>query len=498
MKSIKTYLDSNSEHNEETSAIQYRFGYVAFTSNEFMTYINANPIISNWKVYGFSDIKVLCHPELDVNLASHANGNVIVIGTFFNPIDKIFCSRQIANELASIEFDSDLFFEALKPLSGRFVVFKKSKTGWIALPDAFGSKQRFFSARNNGIISSHCNLLAQLTNESIFNLSTALILHEHYRRRDVKYLPGLITEYEDIYYCPSNHYIEINTSKIKRFWPNKNIKHNDIAIVDNVFIRYLDGYSDYIKESFDFELFGLTGGLDSRTLLSCLLAKDVSINSFTIFRGDQGGNNRKDLNVACKISQHLNFDHQIIDASQQSTKYKNYFSSIRNALRDSSGFHRMNASYASALLYDAYKDRVASGKSNYSRGFGGELLRGFYHGTKHSITQATSDQLALAYGLLSGSQVVKNCFSHFIESLEYDLLYDVDINDIFYAEHRMSSWGAVALNETDITSHTMVGYNNRTLYEAFMGLNYDVRKTRSSFFNAISFFEPKLHDIEVC
>ena len=358
--------------------------------------------------------------------------------------------------------------------------------------DAFASKSVFYDQQVPGVIGSHAQLLADATGDSVDLNVLAFLQSPAYMKRDVKYLPGLRTIYNNVFYCPGNHALDLATLKISRYYPREYKEES----ADALLIEYLDGYSDYIDANFDRELLGLTGGLDSRTMLAPLSAKKIPLTTFTLNRGDTSGGSPKDIKLAKQLSEAVGADHHEIMIDYDALK-PSYFKETMQVLRQNTGFARLNSPVANTQLFSHFKEKYPEEKISYSRGFGGEILRGFYQGKEDEITDVDPRQFAKAYGVMQSSPFVVDNFRHFIESSDFSNLDGVDINDVFYWEHRMSGWGALAVAETDIVACTFVGYNSRRLYNAFFNCPFSERAERTAFKKAIAHFNPALCEYDV-
>ena len=479
--------------NAEAIPLLYKFGYLAKAGERLKLASSLKSKLPFWREYFFNELSLFAHPDLPITFSTKSNNNVVILGHAFNPFSKTLDSQLVCDKLASFEEESSAFFEEMDELSGRFIVFAKFKNVWRAYPDGFSSKMRYFTKESSPTLSSHVNLLAEATGSSIDFDMYAFITSEAYKKKDVKNLPGLKTEFENVYVAPANHSLRLDNGALTRFWPRGNICHKDTELASNVLISYLDGYSDYIAQNFDEEIFGLTGGMDSRTMLAPLIAKGVKLNTFTQLRGSQS--NLADLKAAKALAEKFNFSHRVIDVSSQDARVNGYFSESRKALRTNGGPHRLNTVFSTDALYNAYKG--LNTLTNYSRGFGGEILRGFHQRNGKKLKVAEAEHFSKIMAIHAQTALSIDAFAEQISMLDYDNCYDADLYDLFYMEHRMSKWGANSMNETDVAVHTMVGFNSRKLYGASMGLPIKEREKRDSFKDSIMYFCSELLKVDI-
>ncbi len=472
----------------------YRFGYLANIGIEPKLFGETALALENWTRKKIGTLHFLLHPDTSYYETITGSTQIAVVGHIFDAIKGNLDSQKISDDLASYSSANTDFLDYLDNLGGRYVIFANFGYGWTAYPDAFASKMRYFSPEALGTVSSHAALIANSCGLPINFDIQGYMTSDSYRKRDVKNMPGLATEFEELFVAPANHALEMTNMRLERFWPRANISHSDTTKAEQIFIKYLDTYSDYILETFDTDVFGLTAGMDSRTMLAPLLAKGVHIEAFTLLRG--GESNRKDMQGAKDLAAKFGFSHTPINVSTEKARLEGYFDPSRKALRMNGGPHRLNAIYSNDSFYKQFKGKV-SDNCSFSRGFGGEIIRGFYQKAK-PLEKASASRFAGLTGILGDADIVLAYFQHYIDNLDYDKCFDADIYDIFYMEHRMSKWAANSLSETDITAHSFVGMSCRKLYEVNMGLPLEYRKSREVFKKTIEHFYPELLDVEIC
>ena len=492
---LSDYNLAQQSDDTDIAARFYRFGYVANVGNypSFSTPLSRD--LTDWINCQIGTLHLTLHPECPIYTYAHEKRQIVVLGHVFDACEKMLDSQAVCDSLGQYTHTSEAFLSHLDSLAGRYVIFANFGAGWDVYPDAFGSKMRYFSPEAPGMVASHSSLLANAIGAQLDFDMFAFMTSEAYRKRDVKNLPGLATEYENTFVAPANHALDLTQMHLHRFWPRADIRHTDEKLAETVFIEYLDSYSDYVAQQFDKDIFGLTGGMDSRTMLAPLLAKGVEIEAFTLLRGSQS--NREDLETAKVLAKQFGFNHTIVDVSTEEARNFGYYSNVRKALRQAGGPQRLNTGHSNASFYRAFKDK-ATQNSNFSRGFGGEIIRGFYQRQGKPLKEATASKFAGLMGIHGKSELTQYYFKHFIDNLAYDSCYDADLFDIYYMEHRMSKWGANALSESDLTAHSMVGMSCRKLYEVNMGLPLEVRVTRNVFKKTVQHFYPSLLDVDIC
>ena len=119
----------------------------------------------------------------------------------------------------------------------------------------------------------------------------------------------------------------------------------------------------------------------------------------------------------------------------------------------------------------------------FLRGYGGEILRGFYNRHNLELPERTASELTRLYltrRVKSPSKAFQRfavkSFEDYIERTQFDCdLQGLDPLDLFYWEQRMGVWGATMLCEMDPAVRSMAGFNSRKMYEIAFGLPRDQR-----------------------
>jgi hypothetical protein len=138
-------------------------------------------------------------------------------------------------------------------------------------------------------------------------------------------------------------------------------------------------------------------------------------------------------------------------------------------------------------------------RGRFIRGSGGEILRGFYQGGSTRIGRIGPAQLAHSYGVSAGSALVRGAFARFIDTTGFteDRLMGWDPNDMFYWEHRMGTWGSLALAEADLAARSLAGFNARNLFATFMALDWPLRAARRGITEAIAELAPEIAGLDM-
>src|SRR5690606_57595 len=132
------------------------------------------------------------------------------------------------------------------------------------------------------------------------------------------------------------------------------------------------------------------------------------------------------------------------------------------ARRNSGGYRNL-----SKLTQGMAETYPGGAESIFIRGYGGEIIRGFYNVSRRPMVDFSASAMKGAYDI--GGSIpahagrIRKMFEGFRQRGNYHAVENLgyDPNDIFYWEHRMGMWGACMLNEMDAAMPSLVGFNSR-------------------------------------
>lgn len=433
--------------------------------------------VAAWAAWPVNDWSLHVDPRVPVDHAAAGSREVWVVGDAFSPVEGIY--EGIAHRL----LEGDLL-ECLDRLAGRFLVISRNGPRVEIYHDAMGSRSVFYGGN---VVGSHAALVAEVIGEGLRPWVIPFITSRNFVKRDVKYLPGLDSPYEGVRQLTPNCRLVLNGFTVERYWPRAQLETSDPRSALDLLVCHLRGLKHYFDRSGMKPLLGMSAGRDSRGLFAALNVLKPRV--FTFVRSPHGNSiesadSRAARALAAKVGQDVEIIKMAapppIDASS---------SPFSVAFRHNTGYVRGSGSNASWVEYflDGPDDHYL-----FVRGFGGEVMRGFYA----DIDEATPAALAELYGVHAGSSISRNAFAVFLEAAGWNpnSLFGYKPADLFYWEHRMGVWGSSALAEFDMAYRCIPGYNSRELFSAFMGLPPEVAR-QGLFEAAVAAISPGLLEV---
>ena len=354
-------------------------------------------------------------------------------------------------------------------LTGRFAAVVLDDNPYV-LQDAVGARTVFYRS-GGGAIASHPGLLAEAYGHGKNEVAHEFIKNPGYTSRSVTYLPGLMTMHEGIRPLIPNHLLRLNSGRVERFWPVEPKKETALREFDTEFDALLDAVAKT-----PLPILGVTGGIDTRVLVAGLRSRNVAFRAVTWAPPRIV---KKEVPVVERTVELLGLDHKWLEHEATSEDPIAAISGV-----NSGGFRgRARITADTARLYD---------NGTFVRGYGGEIIRGFYNLRQRKMTGSGVEEMVEAYGSSMKDKeqdarywrIVTDAFEEFSDVCDYSDLKGFDVNDVFYWEHRMGIWGACMHNEMDAAVYSTTGINSRRLFELSYGRS-DEERLSKDFLNRI-------------
>jgi hypothetical protein len=459
----------------------FRFGFLAHRRS---TSIQGDglwrALEATWPSATLGQLIIRTHPETELAIHRLDDGTEIaVIGAMFAaaPEAPTFSPSELAADPPAV----------LRNLTGRFAILVARADGVTVFNDAFGSRSIFYSANPaTPAFASHSALLAHACGIEVDESVSRLVATREYRDRTVRYLPGDLTLFDRVFALVPNNSLHFPSMETRRYWPSDLLKP---ATFDDFFdeISALHAATaEHFRGRF-FPIFGITGGIDSRSIYAAWTKAGIPFGGFTWSQPLK----RNELPIIDAIVTQLSIPHTYLKLPMVGRGVVPSIAAVN------SGGYRIPSGIAEAM----HGQYGRSPKTLFIRGLGGEIVRGFYNRV-HPITEWTPRRMAGAYGVKGNPEFglsVEAAFENFFRRANYQGVerFGFDIDDLFYWEHRMGMWGAATLNEMDPVMFSVMGINSRRVYETAMGLPSQERLTKQILHRVVERYDPALAAIPV-
>ena len=470
----------------------YRFGWIALPSTgEASSRPSGVPV--GWTRVEHRGWTVWAHPELPVVELERGDDAALLLGHVFGDEPGGAPAGALDEILAAPT--TDRLLSALDGLSGRFALFVHwGGKRWL-FHDPVGSRSVFYGPSPERGIASHSELLAHATSIEPSAERLQFIDSDEYQLRVVRYMPGDWTRYDDIYALVPNNLLDLAEWQTHRYWPREDRREVTVDEFIAAFDRHMRGLATFLRPP-QRPIVGLTGGIDTRTILAAFRRLATPFRTVTWL-----GNwyNHKERPSIDGIAERLDGEHRFLESPAPATDHGRAVMAIAHRNTD----HVKRDSHLSVSMEQAYGQR----DDVFVRGWGGEIMRGFYNLSQRPIGSLQAQEFWRVYHTTrakttSGAYAAtaKAAFEGFCERANYSdqiLTRGFDINDLFYWEHRMGTWGALMLNDMDVAALSLIGLNDRRLYEAAFGVPSEQRLSKSLLAGVVRKYDPALADVPV-
>ena len=167
------------------------------------------------------------HPDLDVLKVTFKESSIVLLGYILDPFNPSFNNKAVVNSIAAKISVADDIFQYIDSMCGRFVFIIKINDEVRIFNDAAGYRQIFYYTddKNNIWCASQPSIMAEeLGLETDPHIAEDLLKLPLIQDEAARWYPGNITLYRCIYHLTPNHYIDLKSGEVKRYWPVKSLE----------------------------------------------------------------------------------------------------------------------------------------------------------------------------------------------------------------------------------------------------------------------------------
>jgi hypothetical protein len=332
------------------------------TNFEFRRQFLLGPIefetFPNWTRHPINSTHCLtAHPDLNVHQAGQDGKSITLIGYILDPEHPEYTDRDIVNSLLNTQGTFQSVLDSTSTLGGRWVLIVDNGIETILFTDAGGQRQLYYSVPDSPLnakiyCASNPSQMADALHLDLDHEALDFLHSCTPSRYGAYWLPGDSSLYECIKLLLPNHYLNLHTGEIHRYWPNQDLVPIDPqqAIVESALL--MRGMMAAARHRFNLAL-SMTAGWDSRIMLA--LSRDFLRDLFiyTMNFNPHFKVPTNDVLVPATLLKKLGGSHHIINYA---TKVNPKFEAIYNKNNESS--HRPRCGEAQALYEHFPQERV--------------------------------------------------------------------------------------------------------------------------------------------
>ncbi len=437
-------------------------------------FTDAEKSIPYWKYINFAKKKLYISPETNVKFFGAEDIEIILLGRCFD-LDTKQNEDNILKELCSRDNDSlKKIIEKISYLAGRYLFILSFKGITYFIPDSHCT-YACYAHKKTQEFSSHVQLLKDYCSAVESETLKDIMRDPDYNSPGGKYHPAALTPLEGVYPLIANCYFQYEKGNIihKRFYPTSNLKdkfaHITLDEKYNIFKTYL---IESIVQQYEAgkSYISLTNGGDSRTVLAAARLAGLRFDTFTYAKSSSGSIEvSKDVVGASKLAVYVGEPHFIVTLPKL-----DYASEFYNLYKKSfSLFARF------PTLAQAYYEQLPIGAKVFVSTIS-ETGTIFYKDRKDTVISAENLAKKWTYTKVNKKQKIINIFDDYIKYTELykNNIYDYDLYDIFYWEHRNSKWASYWYQECDLSHEAVLPFNARIINEVMLSLPEEMRESK--------------------
>lgn len=385
---------------------------------------------------------------------SSEKSNIYVLGSFYD-------ARINENDFISdLEKVSDLIslFNIFKKVIGRYVVIFKTEKSSIIFTDALSLKQVYFN-KEESLFLSNLSLYEHISDYELKYNKEALNFYkeEFHSKGGGKQWVGFESIYNGVFKLQPNHYLDVDSFCIQRYWPTEIIKPKKTKEVASEVASSIKKILERINQKYSMTI-AITAGYDSRVMAAATSDFDKNKIKYFINKKDSMPLDDIDIKIGKKIADKLNVEYSINQISSDINLIPNSFADLYK----SSDFYSTDRLLSTVYFYHQnYQESInicGVGEIGRTR-FGVELF------------PVSAKFLAYKYGYVNSEFATNMCETWLSTSRDICNIKDINILTLFYWEMDLGNWGAMGNAESDISIEELNPFNCHYIFEMMMSIS---------------------------
>lgn len=398
-------------------------------------------------------IRLTVHPDLQRTFTTVGESRALLLGYLIDPVSPSLNDQDILTRLMHDSPTLSTFVHDLNHLTGRFVLIMRSKAFVALFHDACGLRQVNYYRDGCGALwcaSQPESLAEHLGLEPDADATRYRNMPEFRRSLEDFALIGERTPYRDVKYLLANHYLDLRSGLVRRYWPEPGSIGPPVKDHIASYCSILQGSIRAAAERFDLKQ-GISAGCDSRKSLAA--SRTVS-NMITFFTEVTAATDRGDIDVPSRLLPSLGLRHHRLMVQPMSGDFKYYYERSATWARERHG----HIAYSFMKRFGPECTVLNSNISEYAQ-VQYWLPNGQINGRGLAILKGLNHPVAV--------QDFQRWLDHALPSCEES---GMNVLVLFQLELR-SRWVANTFAERDIAHESFNPYVNRQIYSIELSVN---------------------------
>lgn len=496
-------MDAFKQMMEERKDLQQYLFIRGFLLTDKELDTSAFPFYGHWSSKLVGAYTAYTHEFQKASVYEKGGKQFFLLGHAFNPFTMEIEEEKVLSRIADA-YGAAEYWDRLAEITGVYVygVIDGKKLEFLVDPSGMQSAY-YGQVGGNFFITSHSQIIGDLCGLQMNELTKELISYKWYHRVMGDYLPGDMTQFDEVKrIVPSINYI-FTGSEIshKRFWPTKDVKMatnpDDYQQVINETAGILKNNMELISRKWKKPYISLTGGIDSNTTFA---SANGIYDRFKAFSYVSAEKETIDAAAAEKIAKRFGVERLLFNIPATSDGLKDYDQLVQIIQHNDGYFIRQNDNeYRKRVYLTQNLDCDVEVKSWVS-----ETIRAYWY--KHygrKSFPATSPKLFrnLYKIFLTNRKLahkVDKIFAQYIKDFEYESIpASYPIADMHYNEVTWGSWGGPNISEMKMYSDITFVYNNRKFFDLMFRVPLEKRISDQHHLDMKRVLNPELADMNI-
>lgn len=465
--------------------------------------IQSFPFYNHWNKTAIGIYTAYIHELQKVTVIEKNNRFFFLFGHAYNPFTMGIKEAEILTRIAEAYGTRD-YQDRIDEITGVYVygVIDGQKIEYLVDPSGMQSAY-YGQAKGHFYLTSHSQIIGDLCDLQMNDLTKELIQYKWYHRVMGDYLPADMTQFDEVKrIVPSIGYTyNGNAVTHKRFWPTKELQmatsEADYQQVINQAAEILRNNMHLVSEKWNKPYISLTGGIDSNTTFA---AANGDYDRFKAFSYVSAEKETIDADAAKKIADRFGVERLLFNIPDTEEGLKDY-KEIVQIIRHNNGYiiNRNDNEYRKRVYLMQHLDCDVEVKSWVS-----ETIRAYWykHYGRTSFPKLSPKLFRNLYKIFitnrSLAHKVDKVFAQYIKDFEYDKIpVSYPIADMHYNEVTWGSWGGPNISEMKMYSDITFIYNNRKFFDLMFRVPLEKRISDQHHLDLKKVLNKELYDMNI-
>ena len=468
------------------------------------------PFYGNWDTESIDGYYFYTHRDARFAYTEVDGVTFFIEGHCYNPFTMEYDEQKCLNDIASTYNNKDEFQNKIDELTGVFLLgwIQEGKISFIVDPSGMQSAC-YGIIDGNFVMTSHPQIVCDIFNLSMSNLTTELVHYKWYPRVMGPYLPCDMTPFDELKRVVPNIRYEYNPLKCHftkdiehaRFYPLKDIQecttdedyHNTIHAAADI----LKNGAELVSRKWKRPGISLTGGIDSNTTFA---AANGHYDDFETFSYMSALKESIDVKAANEIAEKFKTRHSVYNIPESSELIVDY------DLKAEILAH--NCAYVALQKGNELRKRMyLEENASYDievKSWVSETIRAYWykHYGRKTMPPLSGKLFRNLYKIFIGDRKLARkidlLFEEYIEKFEYQKIpLQYPPADMHYNEVTWGSWGGMNISEMKYCFDITFLYNNRKFLDLLFRVPLDKRISDQHHLDMKKYLNKELFDMNI-